>query len=155
LEHRIGGIERDATTGNISYDPDNHHEMTQLRMRKIAGIAEDIPEQRVELGPSEGRLAVVGWGSTYGSLFKAVERSREKGLDVSHVHLRHLSPFPRNLGNLLARFERVLVPELNMGQLLAMLRSTYLVPAEGLNRVAGRPFRIGDVEAAIGRMLED
>ena len=154
LEHRIGGIERDSTTGNISYDPDNHHEMTQLRMRKIAGIAEDIPEQGVELGPSEGRLAVVGWGSTYGSLFKAVERSRAKGLDVSHIHLRHLSPFPRNLGDLLGRFDRVLVPELNTGQLLTMLRSTYLFPAEGLNRVAGRPFRIADIEAGIVRLLE-
>ena len=94
------------------------------------------------------------WGSTYGSLFKAVERSREKGLDVSHIHLRHLCPFPRNLGDLLVRFERVLVPELNTGQLLAMLRSTYLIPAEGLNRVAGRPFRIADIEAAIVHLLE-
>jgi 2-oxoglutarate ferredoxin oxidoreductase subunit alpha len=154
LEHRIGGIERDSTTGNISYDPDNHHEMTRLRAQKIAGIADGIPEQGVELGPDRGALAVVGWGSTYGSLFKAVERSREKGLDVSHIHLRYLSPFPRNLGELLRRFERVLVPELNTGQLLAMLRSTYLVPAEGWNRVAGRPFRIADIEAAIGRLLE-
>lgn len=154
LEHRIGGIERDSTTGNISYDPDNHHEMTRLRARKIAGIAHDIPEQSVELGPSEGPLAVVGWGSTYGSLSKAVERSRAKGLGVSHIHLRYLSPFPKNLGELLGRFERVLVPELNTGQLLAMLRSTYLVPAVGLNRVAGRPFRIGDIEAAIIELLE-
>ena len=154
LEHRIGGIERDSATGNISYDPDNHHEMTRLRAQKIAGIADDIPEQGVELGPDEGPLAVVGWGSTYGSLFKAVERSRAKGMDVSHIHLRHLSPFPRNLGDLLGRFDRVLVPELNTGQLLAMLRSTYLIPAEGLNRVAGRPFRISDIEAAIVRLLE-
>jgi 2-oxoglutarate ferredoxin oxidoreductase subunit alpha len=154
LEHRIGGIERDSVTGNISYDPDNHDEMTRLRARKIAGIADDIPEQGVELGPDRGSLAVVGWGSTFGSLFKAVEKSRAKGLDVSHIHLRHLSPFPRNLGDLLGRFERVLVPELNSGQLLAMLRSTYLIPAQGLNRVAGRPFRISDIEAAIGGMLE-
>jgi 2-oxoglutarate ferredoxin oxidoreductase subunit alpha len=97
---------------------------------------------------------VVGWGSTYGSLFKAVERSRAKGLEVSHIHLRHLWPFPRNLGDLLGRYDQVLVPELNTGQLLAMLRSTYLIPAEGLNRVAGRPFRIADIEAAIVRLLE-
>jgi 2-oxoglutarate ferredoxin oxidoreductase subunit alpha len=155
LEHRIGGLERDSTTGNISYDPDNHEEMTRLRTSKISGIADDIPEQGVELGPDAGPLAVVGWGSTYGSLFKAVERARANGLDASHIHLRYLSPFPRNLGDLLGRFERVLVPELNTGQLLAMLRSTYLLPAEGLNRVAGRPFRIADVEAAIGRLLED
>ncbi len=155
LEHRIGGLERDSTTGNISYDPDNHEEMTRLRTSKISGVADDIPEQGVELGPDAGPLAVVGWGSTYGSLFKAVERARSNGLDASHIHLRYLSPFPRNLGDLLGRFERVLVPELNTGQLLAMLRSTYLLPAEGLNRVAGRPFRIADVEAAIGRLLED
>jgi len=154
LEHRIGGIERDATTGDISYDPDNHAEMTRLRASKISGIARYIPEQAVELGPDAGPLAVVGWGSTYGSLFKAVERARAKGLEVSHIHLRHLSPFPRNLGDLLGRFERVLVPELNTGQLLAMLRSAFLLPAEGLNRVAGRPFRIADVEAAIHRVLE-
>jgi len=153
LEHRIGGIERDARTGNISYDPDNHDEMTRLRARKIAGIAADIPEQGVELGPETGRLAVVGWGSTYGSLYKAVERSRARGLDVSHIHLRYLSPFPRNLGDLLGRFERVLVPEINSGQLLTMLRSTYLLPAVGLNRVAGRPFRISDIESAIERAL--
>jgi len=154
LEHRIGGIERDGTTGNISYDPDNHHQMTRLRARKIAGIASDIPEQSVELGPDEGPLAVVGWGSTFGSISKAVERSRARGLAVSQIHLRYLSPFPRNLGDLLGRFERVLVPELNTGQLLAMLRSTYLVPAVGLNRVAGRPFRIADIEAAIVELLE-
>lgn len=154
LEHRIGGIERDARTGNISYDPDNHDEMTRLRARKVAGIANDIPEQNVELGPDSGPLAVVGWGSTYGSLYKAVERCRARGLDAAHVHLRYLSPFPRNLGDLLARYDRVLVPEINSGQLLTMLRSTYLIPAEGLNRVAGRPFRIADVEAAIRRILE-
>jgi 2-oxoglutarate ferredoxin oxidoreductase subunit alpha len=153
LEHRIGGIERDATTGDISYDPDNHDEMTRLRARKIAGIADDIPEQVVELGASEGALAVVGWGSTYGSLYKAVERCRAAGLDVSHIHLRYLSPFPRNLGELLGRFERVLVPELNAGQLLSMLRGRYLIPAEGFNRVAGRPFRIADIETAIRRAL--
>ncbi|MCL7971438.1 MAG: 2-oxoacid:acceptor oxidoreductase subunit alpha [marine benthic group bacterium] len=155
LEHRIGGIERDAATGNISYDPDNHQEMTRLRAEKIAGIADDVPPQGVELGPAEGRLAVVGWGSTYGSLFKAVERSRARGLEVSHVHIRYLSPFPANLEDLLSRFEHVLVPEINTGQLVTMLRSTYLIPARGLNRVAGRPFRIGDVEVAIGRILSD
>jgi 2-oxoglutarate ferredoxin oxidoreductase subunit alpha len=155
LEHRIGGIERDAATGNISYDPDNHQEMTRLRAEKIAGIADDVPPQGVELGPAMGRLAVVGWGSTYGSLFKAVERSRARGLEVSHVHIRYLSPFPANLEDLLSRFEHVLVPEINTGQLVTMLRSTYLIPARGLNRVAGRPFRIGDVEVAIGRILSD
>ena len=97
----------------------------------------------------------MGWGSTYGSLYKAVERVRAKGLKVSHVHLRYLAPFPRNLGELLGRFDHVLVPELNSGQLLAMLRSSYLIPAKGLNWVAGRPFRISDVESAIRSILED
>jgi 2-oxoglutarate ferredoxin oxidoreductase subunit alpha len=109
--------------------------MTRLRAQKIAGIADDVPAQDVELGPTEGQLAVVGWGSTYGSLFKAVERSRAKGLEVSHIHLRHLWPFPRNLGDLLGRYDQVLVPELNTGQ-------------------PGRPFRIADIEAAIVRLLE-
>jgi 2-oxoglutarate ferredoxin oxidoreductase subunit alpha len=153
LEHRIGGIERDVHTGHISYDPENHAEMTRLRLDKIEGIARDLPLQGVELGEDGGSLAVVGWGSTYGSLYKAVERARTKGLDVSHIHIRYLSPFPRNLGELLGRFERVLVPELNAGQLVTMLRSSYLIPAEGLNRVAGQPFRIIDVELAIANAL--
>jgi 2-oxoglutarate ferredoxin oxidoreductase subunit alpha len=149
LEHRIGGIERDQATGNISYDPDNHQEMTRTRAAKVAGIAEGIPLQGVELGDEGGPLAVVGWGSTYGSLYKAVERSRAQGIRASHVHLRYLNPFPRNLGDLLSGFDGVLVPELNAGQLVTMLRSTYLIPAKGLNWVAGRPFRISDVEQAI------
>ncbi|HET7584468.1 MAG TPA: 2-oxoacid:acceptor oxidoreductase subunit alpha [Gemmatimonadaceae bacterium] len=149
LEHRIGGLERSFETGHISYDPENHHRMTMVRAAKIDGIADDIPAQRVEVGASRGALAVVGWGSTYGPIRNAVERVRADGLEVSHIHLRHIHPFPRNLGALLAGFDRILVPEMNNGQLATILRARFLVNAEGLNRVAGVPFRVAEVVDAI------
>ena len=149
LEHRIGGLEKDYATGNVSYDPENHQRMTNVRHEKIARIADDIPEQTVDQGPAQGPLAVVGWGSTHGPISQAVERSREEGLSVSHIHLRHLSPLPRNLGDLLAGFEKVLVPEMNMGQLTTMLRSRYLVPAIGVPKVTGKPFKIVEIMDAI------
>ena len=150
LEHRIGGLEKDYATGNVSYDPENHQRMTNVRHEKIARIADDIPEQTVDQGPTQGPLAVVGWGSTYGPISRAVERSREEGLSsVSHIHLRHLSPLPRNLGDLLAGFEKVLVPEMNMGQLTTVLRSRYLVPAISLPKVTGKPFKIVEIMDAI------
>ncbi|MGH7754398.1 MAG: 2-oxoacid:acceptor oxidoreductase subunit alpha [Gemmatimonadales bacterium] len=152
LEHRIGGLEKDHDSGHISYDPDNHHRMTQTRAAKIAGIARDIPLQSVALGDDHGRLAVVGWGSTFGSIHKAVQQAREDGLDVSHVHVRYLNPLPSNLGDLLKGFDRVLVPELNAGQLVTMLRSSYLIPAEGLNRVTGKPFKVTEILDAIRSM---
>ncbi len=154
LMHRIGGIEKEDGSGHISYDPGNHQKMTDLRAQKIANIANDIPDQDVALGEERGKLAVVGWGSTFGPINKAVERARDRGLEVSHIHLRYLNPFPRNLGNLLREFERVLVPEMNAGQLVTMLRAKYLVPAEGLNKVAGQPFKIAEIEAAIDAALE-
>ena len=123
--------------------------MTDVRHEKIARIADDIPEQTVDQGPESGPLAVVGWGSTHGPISQAVERSREEGLSVSHIHLRHLSPLPRNLGDLLAGFEKVLVPEMNMGQLTTMLRSRYLVPAIGVPKVTGKPFKIVEIMDAI------
>ena len=153
LEHRIGGIEKDYITGNISYDPENHQRMTNLRQAKIDRIAEDIPPQTVDLGPASGRLAVVGWGSTYGPISRAVTSLLEGGYDVAHIHLRHLNPFPANLGELLAGFERILVPEMNEGQLLALLRARYLLPAEGLNKIAGQPFKIEEIEAAVRQHL--
>jgi 2-oxoglutarate ferredoxin oxidoreductase subunit alpha len=155
LTHRIGGIERDATTGHISYAPDNHQRMTDLRHQKIAGIANGIPEQEVQVGERSGRMAIVGWGSTYGPIYQAVKQLRAEGARVSHLHLRYLNPFPRNLGELLAGFDRVLVPEMNAGQLVTMLRSTYLVPAEGLNQVTGKPFKVADIANAIRARLED
>ena len=149
LEHRIGGLEKDYTTGNVSYDPENHQRMTDVRHEKIARIADDIPEQDVDQGPTQGPLAVVGWGSTYGPISRAVERSREEGLSVSHIHLRYLNPLPRNLGDLLAGFDKVLVPEMNMGQLTTVLRSRYLVAAESLPKVTGKPFKIVEIMDAI------
>lgn len=153
LEHRIGGLERDADTSDISYDPENHDRMTRIRAERIERIAQYIPEQTVDAGDQSGPLAVVGWGSTYGAISTAVERARFEGRAVSHIHLRWLSPFPRNLADLLAGFERVLVPEVNAGQLVHVLRFKLGVPAEGLNRVTGRPFRIREIEAAIRSAL--
>lgn len=155
LEHRIGGLERDADTSHISYDPENHDRMTRIRAERIERIAQHIPEQTVDAGDGSGALAVVGWGSTYGAISKAVERSRATGIAVSHIHLRWLSPFPRNLADLLTGFDRVLVPEVNAGQLVLILRSKFGVHAEGLNRVTGRPFRIREIEAAIAAALEE
>jgi 2-oxoglutarate ferredoxin oxidoreductase subunit alpha len=154
LEHRIGGIERSYDSGHISYDPDNHRRMTEARFEKVARIADDIPLQEVTVGSGRGRLLLVGWGSTYGPVRKAVTRARARGQDVSHVHLRYLNPFPRNLGDLLRGFDRILVPEMNHGQLVAILRSTFLVPAEGLNKVTGKPFMVAELEAAIAAALE-
>jgi 2-oxoglutarate ferredoxin oxidoreductase subunit alpha len=149
LEHRIGGLEKSYTTGHISYDPDNHQQMTEVRAAKIAGIAADIPPQRPALGPESAALAIVGWGSTFGPIHQAVKQARAEGLDVAHVHVRHLSPFPRNLGDLLRGYERVLVPEMNAGQLVQLLRAAYLIPAEGLSQVTGKPFKVATILGAI------
>jgi 2-oxoglutarate ferredoxin oxidoreductase subunit alpha len=149
LMHRIGGIEKDYNSGNISYEPENHQKMTNVRRDKILNIAKDIPLQGVEAGDAKGRLAVVGWGSTYGPISRAVDRCRQDGLDVSHIHLRYIWPLPRNLGELLKGFDQVVVPEMNDGQLVTLLRAQYLLPAEGLNKVTGKPFKIAEIEAAI------
>jgi 2-oxoglutarate ferredoxin oxidoreductase subunit alpha len=153
LEHRIGGLERSYDSGHISYDPDNHERMTKTRAAKIAGIARDIPPQTVALGEDRGSLAVVGWGSTYGALHQAVQQVRADGQAVSHIHVRYLAPFPPNLGELLGRFGHVLVPELNNGQLVHLLRAAYLVPAEGLNQITGKPFKVSTVATAIRERL--
>ena len=154
LMHRVGGLEKDYDSGHISYAPDNHERMVKARAAKIAGIASDIPPLTMEVGEDSGKLLVLGWGSTYGAIREAVQRCRDRGLSVSHAHLRYLNPFPQNLGEVLKRFERVLVPELNMGQLVKMLRSTYLVPAEGLSKVQGQPFKITELEEKIRQVLE-
>ena len=154
LEHRIGGIEKDYNSGHISYAPENHQVMTDTRAQKIANVAKTIPDQAVEIGNERGSLAVVGWGSTYGPINRAVSNMRDAGLDASHIHLRHIWPLPANLGELLAGYDKVLVPEMNNGQLVKLLRAEYLVPAKGLNKVAGQPFKIAEVEAAIRAELE-
>ena len=154
LEHRIGGIERQSGSGNISYDPANHQIMTDLRAGKIAGIADDIPPQAVDAGAKSGRLAVVGWGSTYGPISRAVDTLLNEGQQVAHIHLRHICPLPSNLGELLGGYDKILVPEMNKGQLVSLLRSAYLLPAEGLNKVTGKPFMISEIEAAIRDRLE-
>jgi 2-oxoglutarate ferredoxin oxidoreductase subunit alpha len=154
LMHRVGGLEKDFDTGHISYAPDNHERMVKTRAAKIAGIASDIPDLQMEVGEDQGRLLVLGWGSTYGSIREAVQRCRDRGLSVSHAHLRYINPFPKNLGDVLKRFERVLIPELNLGQLVKLVRSTYLVPAESLPKVQGLPFKISELEDKIRQVLE-
>ncbi len=154
LEHRIGGIEKDHDSGNISYDPANHQRMTDARWQKVLKVADGLPDQPCEQGAAGADLAVVGWGSTYGPIARAVLDARDRGLDVAHVHLRHLWPLPRNLGELLRSFDRILVPEMNQGQLVTLLRSEYLVPARGLSKVTGRPFAIAELAEAIDAALE-
>ena len=154
LEHRVGGIEKSYDSGHISYDADNHQKMTDVRANKIKGIANDIPLQDVDQGNETGRIAVVGWGSTYGPISRAVSSLRADGEDVAHIHLRYINPLPRNLGDLLKGFDQVIVPEMNTGQLVTLLRSEYLVPAEGLNKVNGKPFKIVEIESAIRARLE-
>jgi len=151
LLHRIGGIEKQLGTGNIDYGPANHQAMTDIRKAKVDGIK--IPDQAIELGNPDGKLVVVGWGSTFGPIHQAVKRERRRGLDVSHIHLRHIWPMPGNLGALLKGYEKILVPEMNTGQLKTVLRDQYLVDAKPLNKVSGQPFRIAEIEAAIEGIL--
>ncbi|PZU47978.1 MAG: 2-oxoglutarate ferredoxin oxidoreductase subunit alpha [Sphingomonas sp.] len=149
LMHRVGGIEKSYATGNIDYSAENHQRMTDTRKAKVDGIARYIPEQGVEVGNDHGPLVVVGWGSTYGPIRQAVELVRTQGHDVAHVHIRHIWPLPANLGELLRRYDRILVPEMNTGQLKTLLRDQFLVDAKPLNKVSGQPFRIAEIEAAI------
>ncbi len=152
LEHRIGGLEKEHLTGNVSYDPLNHQYMVELRARKIEGVVKSVPDVQVN-GPAEGELLVVGWGSTYGSIAQAVDEARRQNMDVSFVHLRYLNPLPRNLGDVLQRFEKVLVPEMNLGQLRLLLRARYLIDPIGLNKVQGRPFLVREVYEKIAELL--
>jgi 2-oxoglutarate ferredoxin oxidoreductase subunit alpha len=155
VQHRIGGLEKARDTGHISYDPQNHHRMTQIRQRKILGIARGLERAKVDQGETEGDLLIVGWGSTYGSISQAVTKLRERGNRVSHLHLRHIWPLPEGLGDLLRSFNSVLVPELNNGQLVKLLRAEYLVHAESLTRVTGQPFRIGGLIEAVEERLRN
>jgi 2-oxoglutarate ferredoxin oxidoreductase subunit alpha len=153
LEHRIGGLEKADGTGTISYDPDNHDRMVHLRAAKVAGIAGDIPALEVDDQEGAG-LLVLGWGSTYGPIGAAVQRVRGQGLKVAQAHLRHLNPFPANTGEVLGRYDRVLVPEMNLGQLRMLVRSEFLVDAVGYNRVRGLPLKAEELEHAIVEILE-
>jgi 2-oxoglutarate ferredoxin oxidoreductase subunit alpha len=153
LEHRIGGLEKQDGTGNISYDPANHELMTRLRAAKVAKIADDIPPLAVDDPDGDAELLVLGWGSTYGAIQAASRRVRLRGGSVATAHLVHLSPFPANLGEVLSSYARVLVPELNMGQLVRLLRAEFLVPAEGYSKVQGLPLTVGEVEQEIERRL--
>ncbi len=152
LMHRVGGLEKQDITGNVSYDPDNHQHMTNVRNKKVAGIAEDIPLQAVD-GPEKGPLLLLSWGGTYGACLTAVRRARKMGHNVAHAHLRYMNPFPRNLGELLGNYERVLIPELNCGQLRLLIRSKYLVDAVGLNKVQGKPFIVAELVEKIEAVL--
>ena len=152
LEHRIGGLEKEDVTGNISYDPDNHDAMTRLRAQKVAGIAAGIPELEVD-DPDGASLLVLGWGGTYGSIAAGVRRVRADGGNVAHAHVRYLNPLPRNTGEVLRSYDRVLIPEMNLGQLLKLVRAEFLVDAVGYNRVRGVPFRASELSEAIGAML--
>ncbi|OWY70416.1 2-oxoglutarate ferredoxin oxidoreductase subunit alpha [cyanobacterium TDX16] len=152
LEHRIGGLEKQDVTGNVSYDAENHQKMIHLRAKKIANIALDVPELTVA-GPEKGDLLVIGWGGTYGAIRSAVERVQKQGHKVAAAHIRYLNPFPRNLGQILSNYKNVLVPELNMGQLRMLLRANYLVDAKGYNKIKGKPFLISELEIAIKEAL--
>jgi 2-oxoglutarate/2-oxoacid ferredoxin oxidoreductase subunit alpha len=152
LEHRIGGIEKQDVTGNVNYDPLNHEYMVRLRAAKVETVADDIPDLVPEGDPS-GELLIVAWGSTHGPITAALKAQREKGRRIGHVHLRHLNPMAKNLGELLKRYDQVLVPEMNMGQLIMILRAKFLVDAQGLNKIQGKPFKQSEIEAKIEEML--
>jgi 2-oxoglutarate/2-oxoacid ferredoxin oxidoreductase subunit alpha len=145
LEHRIGGIEKENETGNISYDPENHEFMVKLRQEKVDRIANYIPLQTVDNGNESGKIAIVGWGSTYGSIKTAVRKLRAEGIDVSHIHVRYLNPFPKNFENLLRSFETIIVPEINNGQLVKIIRDKYLIDAKAFNKIKGLPFSVEEI----------
>ena len=152
LEHRLGGLEKQDVSGNINYEPLNHEKMTRLRAAKVEAVSQEIPDV-VPVGDPEGDLLIVAWGSTYGPITAALKTQRALGRKIGHVHLRHLNPLPRNLGEVLGRYHRVLVPEMNMGQLLWVLRAKYLVDAVGYDKIQGRPFKQAEIEAKIEEVL--
>lgn len=152
LEHRIGGLEKEHITGHVSYDPDNHHFMINMRQNKINKIQQDIPDLEVR-GEQKGELLVLGWGGTYGSITEAVTKARKTGYKVSQAHLRHISPFPKNLGEVLKNFKKILLPEINLGQLAKLIKSEFLVDVQSFNRVRGLPFKATDIEEKIIEIL--
>jgi 2-oxoglutarate ferredoxin oxidoreductase subunit alpha len=153
LEHRIGGLEKQDVTGNVNYEPLNHERMVRLRAAKVAAIVQDVPDV-VPAGDDSGDLLIVAWGSTHGPITAALKTQRAKGHRIGHVHLRHLNPLPKNLGEVLGRYDRILVPEMNMGQLVMVLRAKYLVDAQGYNKIQGKPFKQSEIEQKIEEMFE-
>ena len=153
LEHRIGGLEKQNITGNISYDSDNHQLMVKIRQEKVDKIAQDIPKQALDSGAEKGKILVLGWGSTYGSIKSACAELQQQGISVSHAHLRYVRPFPENLGDIIKNFEQVLIPELNNGQLIKIIRDVYMVDAKGYNKIMGIPFTKTELVECIKGML--
>ena len=154
VEHRLGGLEKDKETGNVSYDPDNHQFMVKVRAEKIAKIADYIPEQHFDTGSIHSKMLILGWGSTYGSIKTVVRDLATEGIDVAHAHLKYIQPMPKNLGNLLAGFDKILIPEINNGQLITLIRDQYLVDAQPLNKIKGVPFESREIKEAILNMLK-
>ena len=154
LEHRVGGIEKENETGNISYDPDNHEFMVKMREAKIQKIADYIPEQKFDQGNEKGKLLIIGWGSTYGSIKTAVKESIEEGLEVSHIHIKYLNPLPKNIGSIIKNFEKILIPEMNNGQLIKVLRDKFLVDAIAYNKIKGMPFTAAEIKNKIVEVLQ-
>jgi len=152
LEHRVGGLEKQDGTGNVNYEPLNHEKMIHLRAAKVEAIVQDVPDA-IPTGDPEGDLLLVGWGSTYGAITAALRTARDRGKKVGHLHLRHLNPLPKNLGEVLKRYRKVVVPEMNLGQLVWVLRAKYLVDAQGFNKVQGKPFKQSEIEAKIEEVL--
>ena len=153
MEHRIGGLEKEDLTGNVSYDPDNHQHMVKTRQAKVDKIADYIPLQTLDSGPEQGDVLVLGWGSTYGAIKTAVALLQSRGKAVAHAHLRHLRPFPKNLGELLRAYKQVLIPEINNGQLIKIIREQYLIDAKGYNKIKGTPMTRTELVEAIEALL--
>jgi len=155
LEHRVGGIEKQNITGNVSYDPDNHQLMVRIREEKVEKIAQYIPDQKLDNGPEKGKVLILGWGSTYGAIKSALVELLEDGYEVAHAHLRYVRPFPKNLGDLLKNYDHVLIPEINNGQLIKIIRDKYLVDAKGYNKVMGIPITKGEIVDAVKKMIQE
>ena len=155
MEHRIGGLEKQNITGNISYDPENHQLMVKIRQEKVDKIADHIPDQKLDSGPEKGKLLVLGWGSTYGSLKSACAQLQADGALIAHAHIRYIRPFPKNLGDIIKNYERVLIPELNNGQLVKIIRDVYLTDAMPYNKIMGIPFTKAELVEKMKEMLAD
>jgi 2-oxoglutarate ferredoxin oxidoreductase subunit alpha len=153
LEHRVGGLEKQNITGNVNYEPENHQLMIKIRQEKVDKIAEYIPEQKLDSGPEKGKILVLGWGSTYGAIKSAVSELQAEGHAVSHAHLRYLRPFPKNLGSILHNFEQVLIPEINNGQLIKIIRDVYFIDAKAYNKIMGVPITKSEMIDTLRKML--